>query len=1145
MVKDLTVRSIMITRIISLFIFFAGPALSCAEALNSPAERNLALLPQLHDIEPRDSVDFSPDGKILSTTQKVRSLIQLWNVNGYFLREWVHGGGNGVSGAKFGNSKIFLASFGYNDVKIWNPADGSLLNNIAVPSTYAAGRIEGIAFSPDDALMAVFGFNWSNTGYAFINIWDIKNNVLILDKAEATPRQHIRGLHFADGGKAIAAYAGDTVTISDLRGRKINEWNVEGITDLSVGKAGKEILCSSKDTVSVWTLEGKLLSRFAASRQASSLFYPVINVASLPGSDTIVTFSRIGFHAWDRQGHLLWEHFQPEAGQGVFWMYGLLGMAMSPDGKNIALRTNLGPLDLWNVSARAMNGNFSKQANRINTFAFFPGDDIITSSLRNIDRTGIVKGNLIREADNVSVRDPHSVPASDSHQSYLQKEDGEVTGVNSSVSYILASPDGSMIAVAYLDGYVRLFDRKWQLLKKFPDNAWYTRKYLAPLAFSPDSKSLAVCKHRDIVIHDIASGEILSEIPLGRQATVGELRFMPDGKTLLVGEMTDGYKLIDIESKETQAVLKWGWTSRQFNPAFVTDGGTIGIAGHKGIHLWDAKGAELPPLTTPGSGCANILAYNGKNDLLASSGGCGSVGVRKYSLGDSWKIISKHSVGATSLKFSADGLYLFASFKDGMLKIWNTRNWQEVSLMSSTEDEWLIYTPDGYFDASPHGGELLAMVEGLEAYGIEQFAARNNRPDLILERMGFGTPEQLSHYQVLYQKRLKKLGLTEAMLSGEAHVPEAKIVKTARNGKFLDLGFELSDSKYPLKSFNIFVNNVSLFGQAGREITGGSFSGTEKVELGDGRNKIEISAMNTAGAESYRAFTYAEYKNTKLRNLYYLAFGVSKYKDHALDLNYADKDVKDLEAAVLNMGASYEKIFTRTFLNSEVTAENIKKAKDLLKGSKVDDTVILSLAGHGGYDKGTDPKYYYLPHDADPDDLTKTGVVFEDIEEVLTDIKPRKKLFLLDTCESGELEDEVYAQYLALAKERGFKARTFRKPGKARGTGANKWRSFLLEKDRFIYNNLARRSGAVIFSSSLGSEISYESSLIKNGFFSREIINALTDKDADKDSNGKISINELKAYVRAAVSKDTGGLQNPTIDRDNLSQNIELPLVSN
>ena len=453
-----------------------------------------------------------------------------------------------------------------------------------------------------------------------------------------------------------------------------------------------------------------------------------------------------------------------------------------------------------------------------------------------------------------------------------------------------------------------------------------------------------------------------------------------------------------------------------------------------------------------------------------------------------------------------------------------------------------MYTQDGYFDSSIHGGKLVAMVKGLTAFGIDQFAIRNNKPDLILERMELGTPEQIGHYGMLYQNRLKKSGLTEVALSSELHAPNAKITETKQKGKFINLVFSLSDTKYLLKKYNIYVNDIPIFGSRGKNISGNLFKGEEKIELTAGKNKIELSAVNEAGVESYRALVYANYEGKEKGALYYLGFGASKYKDSKLNLDYADKDIKDLENLILKMNSAYSDIHIKIFLNSDVTAKNIKKAKDFFKSAKVDDTVILVIAGHGGYGTGQTAKYYYVAYNTDVNNLKGTGVDFESIEDLLDDIKPRKKLFLMDTCESGELDDDIYDQYYALANARGLKPRTYRKPLKARGSGG-KGRGYLYEKDRFIYNNLSRRTGAIIFSSSKGGEISYESSAIQNGFFTREIINALTNEAADKNGNGKIDSGELRDFVSRAVAISTAGLQHPTVDRDNLYQKIELPLI--
>lgn len=112
------------------------------------------------------------------------------------------------------------------------------------------------------------------------------------------------------------------------------------------------------------------------------------------------------------------------------------------------------------------------------------------------------------------------------------------------------------------------------------------------------------------------------------------------------------------------------------------------------------------------------------------------------------------------------------------------------------------------------------------------------------------------------------------------------------------------------------------------------------------------------------------------------------------------------------------------------------------------------------------------------------------------------------------------------------------------GTAAGESRAYLYQKDRYIYNDLVRRSGAIVFSSSRGGEFSYESDDYKNGLFTEEIINAFTKVVADKDRDNIISSGELREYVSSAVPKLTDNNQHPTVDRDNIYQNFGFPTVT-
>src|SRR5260370_9093351 len=74
-------------------------------------------------------------------------------------------------------------------------------------------------------------------------------------------------------------------------------------------------------------------------------------------------------------------------------------------------------------------------------------------------------------------------------------------------------------------------------------------------------------------------------------------------------------------------------------------------------------------------------------------------------------------------------------------------------------------------------------------------------------------------------------------------------------------------------------------------------------------------------------------------------------------------------------------------------------------------------------------------------------------------------------------------------------------------------RVFLYERDRYIYNDLARRTGSIIFSAAHAGEMSFESPKIQNGFFTHEILEALPSSQADTNQDGRISIDEREACV--------------------------------
>lgn len=152
-------------------------------------------------------------------------------------------------------------------------------------------------------------------------------------------------------------------------------------------------------------------------------------------------------------------------------------------------------------------------------------------------------------------------------------------------------------------------------------------------------------------------------------------------------------------------------------------------------------------------------------------------------------------------------------------------------------------------------------------------------------------------------------------------------------------------------SHQVYVNDVPLFPVGGAPLHGSEAKVELELELGRGRNKVELSCLSDRGVESDRALAWAEYQGPVTAELYVLGFGVSKYKDKRLDLKYAAKDAKDLEGTLTRLSTrGFAKVHPRVLTDKAVTVQAIAKAKDFLAKAKVDDTVVLFIAGHGVHD---------------------------------------------------------------------------------------------------------------------------------------------------------------------------------------------------
>ena len=201
--------------------------------------------------------------------------------------------------------------------------------------------------------------------------------------------------------------------------------------------------------------------------------------------------------------------------------------------------------------------------------------------------------------------------------------------------------------------------------------------------------------------------------------------------------------------------------------------------------------------------------------------------------------------------------------------------------------------------------------------------------------------------------------------------------------------------------------------------------------------------------------------------------------------------------------------------DGNATANDVRKGFSWLKREMTDkDVALVFMAGHGFVD--TDQVFYYLPADADPDDLAATAIASSDIQRAVKDI-PGKVVMMIDACQSAD----------------GLIERT----KKARGLSMAR-----VDVTGLVNELSAAENGIVMFASSTGSQVSYEDAKWGNGAFTEALLDALGGA-GDLNKDGAIGIAELNFFLSEGVKKLTGKKQVPVMRKPDTVPDFPLALV--
>jgi uncharacterized caspase-like protein len=256
-------------------------------------------------------------------------------------------------------------------------------------------------------------------------------------------------------------------------------------------------------------------------------------------------------------------------------------------------------------------------------------------------------------------------------------------------------------------------------------------------------------------------------------------------------------------------------------------------------------------------------------------------------------------------------------------------------------------------------------------------------------------------------------------------------------------------------------------------------------------------------------------------NSFALIVGIGQYQDERIPkLNYTHADAEAFYELLTDpQRAGFKKENVRLLIDAAATHTQIRKSVNQWLYNQVtpDSTVMIFFAGHGGQEQDKcDPEtgrqaYYFLPWDADPEDLASTSLSQTDFERLLRTLKAQRMVMFLDACHST---------------------------GVAR-PGARDLTIVAAPK----YERLAEGEGRVVIAAAKPEQRSWEDQKLQHGVFTYHLLEALRGK-ADANGDGYVSIQEVAAYLQREVPRTVKLLgkepQDPTMICESLTRDIIL-----
>lgn len=987
-----------------------------------------------------------------------------------------------------GKQVLTASPFEYN-ARLWNALTGEL---IAILNISAYGSLQRAAFSPDEKYIVTSAIGGSR-------IWDASTGLEI-----KTGLQQLNAGTFTPDGKHLFVKEGEKGRLwhMDTKNSAV-QFEESDALSMPVFTTKGNFLAgtySNQRSLAVWHAEtGKLVVQMKTITQTIADAF-LANKATL-----LITNPENNPSFWQLQGNLISPLKHPVNEAVKFLRY-------SPD-DSILVQINTKPINNEDLDAKDETVSIW----RASSLTLVEGD-VQKKGMQHLTQNA--EGSFTFSAD--------------SKQLFIGNNDWE--------SYVLDAATGKL-------QYSIEHERVWQsavnpsmqrfvaytnnqlTLRNIPENktirSWTITEHVNRLQFIGSSNRFITGGADNMLVFDEQKEKPVLSIPRGLPY------FNKNNTRVFVSHLaaSEEFSLWDLQTlkpvwkKEGLSAVKYEYV---WELCWSADESRIFIATNKGRVMVLNAGTgeqinEFPALATrleAGKDGQFLFAYY-KDEVAVYD-------ATNYSLVTK---LTGHTNEVTSTMLLPDKRNVLTVSKDNTAKIWDMRSGRLLySYIMLDKNYALRVLPSGFYMADKTASRLLHYVnKELKIISFEQLDVKFNRPDKVLEAIGFPDTALISSYKRAYYKRIQKLGIDTTQFADGYSVPEADFsnrnqVDYASKSEQLTLRIKGVDAMYALDHFNIWVNEVPLFGMKGiRTRKSHSFDTTITIRLSQGENRIETSVTNVNGTESYRMPLYVTYTATKpvQEKVHFIGIGINEFADSRRNLQWCVKDIRDL---ALKFKEKYgDAIVIDTLFDQKVTPKNVQALKQKLLQTNINDKVIIAYSGHGLLSKQYD--YYLSAYNVNFSNPAENGIAYEEIEHLLDSIPARKKLLLLDACHSGEVDKDEMLAIRQAKNKTGNKGLLMNRGSEDEGETEKQTKTVGLQNSfelmRSLFVNVGKGTGATIISAAGGVQFAQERNDLENGVFTFSLLEALT-------QHKSIKVSQLKKIVGERVEQLTNGLQQPT-----------------